>query len=89
MTKERLLNFLKEKEFFDKMINNQKNEFKAGWSDEFDFVEDKIAESDRIDYEDELSGFSLTSENTILVSTEHNEDFYFDILEYCEEQNGG
>lgn len=85
MTKERLLHFLKEKEIFDKMIEDQEFEFKRSWDSEFDFIEDKIAESGRIDYNDDLIDFSLTSENTILVSTEHDEDFYFDILKYCEE----
>lgn len=85
MTKERLIHFLKEKEIFDKMIEDQEFEFKRSWDSEFDFIEDKIAESDMIDYEDDLVDFSLTSENEILVSTEHNEDFYFDILKCCEE----
>lgn len=76
MTKERLLNFLKEKEFFDKMINDQINEFKYAWCDEFEFIDDQIHDLSDLDWKEEITNF-LLHENRIHAATDSGRELFF------------
>lgn len=80
MNKKETLEFLKEKEIFDKQIQEQKQMFRDRFSSEIDELEEKIAESCYLAWEDEIESFCLSNEG-VHVETDFGEIFFLEIKE--------